>query len=113
MHEISITNNLVAIVSEAAAGRRVRKVRVEVGAHAALPPDALRFCYDVAVKGTPLEGSVLEAVELPVGVQCDDCRQAGLAEDSTACPHCGSVHLTLRTGDELHIQSMETEPGPP
>ncbi|MFZ5541471.1 MAG: hydrogenase maturation nickel metallochaperone HypA [Pseudomonadota bacterium] len=110
MHELGITNSLVAIVGEAAAGRRVRKVWLEVGVHAALLPDALRFCYDVVTKGTPLEASTLEVVELPTGLQCEDCRHAGLADGTTACPKCGGTRLALRTGNELNIQAMEVEP---
>jgi hydrogenase nickel incorporation protein HypA/HybF len=65
MHELSITRNLVAIVSDAAQGRRVLKVWLEIGARSALMPDAVRFCFDVVSKGTALEGAALEIVGLP------------------------------------------------
>ena len=64
MHELGITRNLVAIVSEAAQGRRVRKVWLEIGARSALMPDAVRFCFDVVSQGTALEGAALEIVAL-------------------------------------------------
>ena len=64
MHELGITRNLVAIVSEAAQGRRVRKVWLEIGARSALLPDAVQFCFDVVSKGTALEGATLEIVAL-------------------------------------------------
>ena len=62
MHELGITRNLVAIVSEAAQGRRVRKVWLEIGARSALLPDAVLFCFDVVSMGTALEGATLEIV---------------------------------------------------
>ncbi len=65
MHELGITRNLVAIVSEAAQGRRVHKVWLEIGERSALLPDAVRFCFDVVSKGTALEGATLEIVALP------------------------------------------------
>jgi len=64
MHELSITRNLVAIVGEAAQGRTVRKVWLEVGRRSAVMPEALRFCFDVVSRGTALEGAALEIVEL-------------------------------------------------
>ena len=64
MHELGITRNLVAIVSEAAQGRRVRKVWLEIGARSALLPDAVQFCFVVVSKGTALEGATLEIVAL-------------------------------------------------
>ena len=65
MHELGITRNLVAIVGEAAQGRRVRKVWLEIGERSALLPDAVRFCFDVVSQGTVLEGATLEIVALP------------------------------------------------
>lgn len=64
MHELGITRNLVAIVSEAAHGRRVRKVWLEIGERSALLPDSVRFCFDVVSQGTVLEGATLEIVAL-------------------------------------------------
>jgi len=65
VHELGITRNLVAIVGEAAQGRRVRKVWLEIGERSALLPDAVRFCFDVVSQGTVLEGATLEIVALP------------------------------------------------
>ena len=64
MHELGITRNLVAIVSEAAQGRRVNKVCLEIGERSALMPDAVRLCFDVVGKGTVLEAATLEIIEV-------------------------------------------------
>ena len=39
MHEMGITQSIVAIVSEQAAGRKVRRVTLEIGKLAAIMPD--------------------------------------------------------------------------
>jgi hydrogenase nickel incorporation protein HypA/HybF len=62
MHELGITRNIVAIVAEAANGRRVVKVTLEIGAQAGVLSDAIAFCFDVVAKGTPVEGAVLDIV---------------------------------------------------
>ena len=63
MHELSITRNVVAIVSERAQGQRVTRVRLEIGRLSAVVPDSIRFCFDICAQGTPLEGAELEIVE--------------------------------------------------
>ena len=63
MHELSITRNVVAIVSERAEGQRVTRVRLEIGRLTAVMPDSIRFCFDICAQGTPLAGAELEIVE--------------------------------------------------
>jgi hydrogenase nickel incorporation protein HypA/HybF len=108
MHELGITRNLVSIVADAAAGRPVKKVWLEVGQLSALMPDAIRFCFDVVSKGTALEHAELEIISIAAGWQCDECK-APLAVDITRCPHCGSDKLRQRSGEELNIKAMEVE----
>jgi hydrogenase nickel incorporation protein HypA/HybF len=63
MHELGISRNIVAIVGEAAAGRRVRRVTVEIGQRSGVMAHAVRFCFDVAASGTALEGAELDIRE--------------------------------------------------
>jgi hydrogenase nickel incorporation protein HypA/HybF len=63
VHELSITRNVVAIVSERAEGQRVTRVRLEIGRLSAVVPDSIRFCFDICAQGTPLEGAELEIIE--------------------------------------------------
>ena len=109
MHELGITRNLVAIVSEKAAGRRVRKVWLEIGEHSALLPDAVRFCFDVVSKGTALEAAMLEIVTIKPGWQCQDCGEPPAAPAARTCAACGSSRLRQCSGDELNIKAMEIE----
>ena len=57
MHELGITRNIVAIVEEAAKGRRVRRVTLEVGELSGVMSEAIAFCFDVVTAGTALEGA--------------------------------------------------------
>ena len=70
MHELSITRNIVSIVEEAARGRRVRRVTVDVGKLAGVIPDALLFCFDVVAKGTALDGARLHVNEIAGRCRC-------------------------------------------
>jgi hydrogenase nickel incorporation protein HypA/HybF len=64
MHELGITRNIVSIVGQAARGRRVVRITLEIGALAAVEPRAIAFCFDVVARGTAAEGAVLDIVPL-------------------------------------------------
>ena len=107
MHELGITQNIVAIVGEAAQGRRVTRVTLEVGKLSGVMADAIAFCFDVVTQGTALEGAKLEIDEIDGRARCETCGLEFEAETLFApCP-CGS-HVTKRTrGEELIVKSME------
>jgi len=63
MHEMAIVAGILDAVTEKCEGRRVVKVVVEVGRLAAVLPDALRFCFEVAACGTDAEGAVLDIID--------------------------------------------------
>lgn len=65
MHELGITRNIVAIVSEQAGEQRVIRIRLVIGRLSAVMPDAIRFCFDVCAQNTPLEGALLEIDQPP------------------------------------------------
>jgi hydrogenase nickel incorporation protein HypA/HybF len=109
MHEMSITRNIVAIVSEHAGRRRVTRVRLEVGALAAVVPEALLFCFDVASAGTVLEGATLEIIAVPGRALCRECGAENAVEGLVARCTCGSRRLTRLSGEELSIKDMEVE----
>lgn len=109
MHELGITQNIVAIVSEAANGRKVRRVTLEIGELSGVMADAVAFCFDVVAQGTVLEGASLDIRPIRGRARCNDC---GAEFDTVAlytpCA-CGSRHLERLQGEELNIKTMELE----
>lgn len=65
MHELGITRNIIAIVSEQAGEQRVIRIRLAIGRLSAVMPEAIRFCFDVCAQNTPLEGALLEIDQPP------------------------------------------------
>lgn len=63
MHELSLTRNVVSIVAEHAAGRKVRRVRLAIGPLACVERRALSFCFEIVAEGTPLAGAALEFLD--------------------------------------------------
>jgi hydrogenase nickel incorporation protein HypA/HybF len=110
MHELSITRNVVAIVTEQAGGQRVTRVRLEIGRLSSVMPDAVRFCFDVCARGTPVEGAALEIIEIPGRGRCDQCdAQMPLSAPAGRCPLCHGGRLRPIAGQELNIKEMEVE----
>lgn len=110
MHELAVTRSIVEACSERAGGARVLRVTVEIGTLSCVMPDALGFCYDVAVAGTPLEGSALEIVRVPAVSRCRVCGATVTMDDILSRCDCGSVNLERPVGgDGLVIRSMEID----
>ena len=109
MHELGITRNIVAIVSEHAGSKPVRRVRVEIGKLSAIMPDAIRFCFDIVAKGTVVEGAELEIIEIPGKAVCKACGARVELDTVIGICACGSRDLTRISGEELNIKEMELE----
>jgi len=109
MHELGITQNIVAIATEHAHGAKVRRITLEIGQLTAIMPDAIQFCFDVCAQGTPLEGATLEIIERSGLGQCQTCGQQVELDQPFGVCDCGSTHLTIIQGEELTIKELETE----
>ncbi len=114
MHELSIAASIVDVVSEtiqAHPGATVKQVRLRIGALASVVEDSLKFCWEITVQGTPLQGAELLVNIVPVLAHCDACGKDGeLASlQSFRCPHCGEPVTDLRHGRELEIESIEID----
>ena len=112
MHEMGIalqiveiaTNSLPADLGDA----RVAAVNLKIGKLAAVVPESLRFCFDVAVKDTPLAGAKLVIDEVPIVANCKDCNtQWTIDEPVFICKTCQSGSLEILSGRELDIESIE------
>jgi hydrogenase nickel incorporation protein HypA/HybF len=107
MHELGLAQEIVSIVSERSGGRPVRRVVLEVGRLAAVLPDALRFCFDLATEGTPAAGASLEIVEVDGVARCRACGASVRLERPFGRCTCGGSDLEWIQGEELKIREME------
>jgi hydrogenase nickel incorporation protein HypA/HybF len=91
-------------------GARVARVNLTVGKLSAVVVDSLRFCFEVASQETPVAGAELAVEEVDVTARCDDCGHLWTIETPAfSCPNCDSAKITLVSGRELDIQSIEIE----
>jgi hydrogenase nickel incorporation protein HypA/HybF len=109
MHELGITQNIVAIVTEQAKGAKVQRVLLEIGKLSAIMPDAIRFCFDICTQNTVLAEAKLEILEIPGLAKCRQCGAEISVDKPYGICNCGSKQLDLITGEELKIKEIEIE----
>lgn len=109
MHELTITENIVAIASKQAAGAKVCRITLEIGQLSAVMPEAIRFCFDVCTHGTPLEGATLDILEPQGRGQCRDCGHLIDLDQPFGVCDCGSTRLDILQGEELTIKELEID----
>ena len=109
MHELGITRNIVAIVAEAAKGRRVTRVHLELGRLSGVMGQAIAFCFETVCKDSAIEGATLLIHEIDGRARCRACGNE-LATPTLFTPcGCGSRDLVRLAGEELKITTMELE----
>lgn len=113
MHELSLCTSVVRVIEQQAAKthfRRVKTVRLEVGALSNVETDAMRFGFAAAARGTIAEGAELEIVCTPAHGWCPQCAIEVIVSSRIAdCPSCGAAVMGIRGGDALTIKNLEVE----
>ena len=107
MHEMSIANAVVEACAERASGARVIRVRLEIGALAAVMEDAVRFCFDECARDTVLEGAKLEIIGIAGRAECGTCGASLVMTSLIGNCSCGSIDLRIVAGQELRVKEME------
>jgi hydrogenase nickel incorporation protein HypA/HybF len=109
MHELALVESVIEMVAEHAQGRGVRRVKLEIGKLTCVTPDAIRFCFDVAAAGTPLEGANLEIIEIEARARCGVCGETFVQKTLWASCRCGSHDCKRISGEELRVKEYEVD----
>ena len=111
MHELAITESVVQAVTERLPDARISCVRLEIGALSGVVPDSVRFCFDLVTEGTNLEGARLEITEIAGRCHCRVCGRDFEPDGPIMICPCGSIEITVLSGQELKIASVQVHPG--
>jgi hydrogenase nickel incorporation protein HypA/HybF len=107
LHELAITEAIVDGIVERTGGDRVVHVVLEIGTLSGIVPDAIRFCFDVCSRGTPLEDATLEIVCPSGHGACRACGESMPVTDLAEGCACGSRDIAIRSGTELRVREVE------
>jgi hydrogenase nickel incorporation protein HypA/HybF len=109
MHELALTRSMLELVSEAAQGRRVRRVTLEIGELAGVVAGAIEFCFPEVARDTVAAGAELEIRHITGRARCAECG-GEFATPSLITPcRCGSMNFVRLQGEELTLKSLEVE----
>ena len=110
MHELKITQNVVAAISKQAKGAKVQRVLLEIGKLSGIMPEAVQCCFDICSQGTVVEGAILAIQEVPGLARCRQCgAKIFLLDKSLGVCKCGSVELVIIRGQDLKVKEIEVD----
>jgi len=113
MHEMSIAQNILDIVSDTLGENeksKLKEIVVDIGELVAVVPDSLQFCYDAIIQDTIYKNAVLTINVIPLKIKCADCGNNSRVEKySFLCPNCHSSKINVVSGEELNIRYLEVD----
>ncbi|MBI4761427.1 MAG: hydrogenase maturation nickel metallochaperone HypA [Chloroflexota bacterium] len=91
-------------------GKRVRQIVIAVGEIAEIRPAEAQALWQELAANTPLERAQLQFRLIPAEVQCMACfKKYRPASGEIRCPNCGSFGAKILSGEEFHVEHIETE----
>ncbi len=111
MHELGVTEGIIKVAVDAAAGRRIRGIDLQIGALSSFVDDSVQFYFDALSQGTLAEGAELRFKRVPASALCLDCVAVSEVRPPLPerCPSCGSSRLRVSGGDQFLIESIEVD----
>ena len=112
MHEMGIAMQIIEIavasIPDDLKNPRVERVNLKVGKLAAVVPESLHFCFQIAAQDTPLCDADLNIEHIPVKIRCENCHIEWTAyEPVFVCRKCNGTSVKMLSGRELDITSIE------
>jgi hydrogenase nickel incorporation protein HypA/HybF len=110
MRQKQIVQTLFAQILQQTRGKRIRQIQVALGEIAELSPAQFERLWNELAKDTPLEQAPLQLRLLPAEVQCMACfKKYRPLNGEIHCPNCGSFGAKILSGEEIHVQQIETD----
>ncbi|MEJ5361480.1 MAG: hydrogenase maturation nickel metallochaperone HypA [Spirochaetota bacterium] len=115
MHELSIMSNVLDIVVQHASqngASRVTKIHLLVGELSDYIPEWMQTYFDFVSKDTIAEKAELVVEMVKASLKCDDCGNEfhfNKNDWQFSCPQCSSPNVTIISGRELTVKSIEIE----
>jgi hydrogenase nickel incorporation protein HypA/HybF len=114
MHEMGIACQIIDIaqasIPKHLVHKKVEQINIKIGKLAAVVPESLRFCFDIAAGETNFAGTILNIEYVDVVAKCLDCGFRWTVEGPVfTCSQCKSGSLDVISGRELDIISIDIE----
>ena len=111
MHEVSIIQNVIEIVTQKAIENnltKINKVALRIGELSGVMPESLNFAFDSCIKGTMLEESTLGIEKVSALGECKECNlEFPIEHFNKLCPNCNKFCTSVVRGYELYVNTIE------
>ncbi len=113
MHELSVTENILNIATshaQKADAIKVTDIHIVIGRLSSIVDDSIQFYWDMISENTICFGAQLHFERRPAEILCLNCNQKfSINTELTPCPNCNSMSLTVLSGEEFWLDSIEIE----
>jgi hydrogenase nickel incorporation protein HypA/HybF len=113
MHEYSVTKSLVDLCNQEADKnnlKKIYKITVKIGKFTGFSPDSITFYFGYLKPNTKCMDAEIMFEEVPIRIKCHDCQQESVLDEPLfLCPHCGKTNITVMSGREFYVESIEGE----
>ena len=113
MHELSIAQEIIRIVSDQQKQHQFKSVeiiKIKAGGLSGIDPHALEFAFGIVSEGTCAEQARLDIESEKIK---SACRKCGHSADNThifsTCPKCQSLDVALQASPSFEIVALEVE----
>jgi len=112
MHELPVTEGILAVALDAASrhhASRITTIDLVIDELGSIVDDSIQFYFDLLSRGSPAEGAMLRFRREPAQVVCWGCsrRWSVCAPLPRVCPTCGSAHLQVAGTQAFAVESIE------
>ena len=111
MHELAVARNLVDAATAEAAKRgetKITALKLRLGRLCCVQEAPIRFCFELAAKGSPAEGAQLIIEEVEPEGECAACGACfPIAGAVFRCPACGAARTRVIKGTECALVELE------
>ena len=112
MHEMTVAQSLIQIISDEAAKHNAKPVGAKISCGTLNPVNdqALCFAFEAIGKDTPCEGLKIQIEHKPIRARCKDCDEDFDVELShPACAKCGGESFKLLPDAPLLLEEIDFE----
>ena len=113
MHELSVTQSILNIAletAEKANAKKINKIKLTIGELTGCVPEYIQEYFDLVSEDTIAHGAELEIERTRAIALCKDCgEKTHLIRFRFRCESCGSQKLTIVSGREFEVKSIDIE----